>query len=153
MEFARRLLLTLVAMMLVASPARAQDLEDDEGPPRQQNTCGIALAIDNDGTVQVSLSVMVAKPTALPLRELERKLVEALGRPLQNASRYKDKNVLSLSGRAEHVVDAGGWRIDGTLDLAGVAQVLRPLGLTALQITIVNTYTRSRVGRVTPQTF
>jgi Zn-dependent protease with chaperone function len=132
-----RLACLLVALLLVARVRAAQEPDDDDPPPPSLTPCTVSMLVDNQGSVTVfHISVFVQKPTRMPLLELEKRFAELLGRPLHDVQRSKTKTTMSFSARAERVFATDGWTVQGTLDFASIAELIKPLGVPSIQVVI-----------------
>jgi Zn-dependent protease with chaperone function len=140
-----RLGLSLTALTLLALPAPgAQDEDEDAPPPTQLVTCHLHVSIDERGTATVGFSLISAKLPKVRRAQVEKALAGVIGSPLRQTQwhRTPTANVVSLTGRADEAFPPEGRRIEGELDLAPLADLVRPFGASTIDVWVNEAPTR-----------
>src|SRR5262249_18716485 len=131
------MLLSLAALALLALPAPGgQDGEADTTPPTPPAACHLGVAIDERGSATVSFSLIMARAPKVRRQQVEKALAGVIGSPLGKTQWHRTPGspVVSLTGRAEEAFPPENGRIEGELDLAPLADLVRPLGAPTIDV-------------------
>lgn len=156
---ARWLSLLVLGLCLLTSRALA---DEDEWPTvnafGQTKMCSLSLHVDDKGTAQVQFSLMTPKPTGLKPKQVENAVASAIVRSLSNVRANEAKQpgitMIGLTGTAVEAFRSEGGRFHGELDLSELADLLRPLGVPSISVSITEPYRPGLLSsRAGPQTF
>jgi Zn-dependent protease with chaperone function len=135
----------IAVFALLAGPAgAAQDDGKDADWDTPSNTCHLSLGIFEGGTATVSLAIPLQKPSDLRLEQIEQALAKALGASLRNVRRNQSPNLVTIIGRAEKAFPPTDGRIEGDLDMARLAELLHPMSVDQIDVSITDMLTPVR---------
>ncbi len=139
-----RLGFVLSTLALLASPGTAaQDGQDEEAAPGPAGTCLLHLSIDEQGTAAAGLSVQWAQPSGMKPKQVEEALRGSFPAPLRTVKRQAHRDGITITGRIVEGFPLQDGRIEGDLDLAPLAKLLRPLGIPHIEVWVVGVSGRS----------